>query len=142
MSFRLRTNQTSHGAPKSQPDFLNHIHDQICRASQFLVLINSTWRVFYQVQTDNWNTVTGGPHCSFTDSSCLGMCGGSKSMKDLVHDGVGESVKVFIEKAAHGIKKSDFELKNTSSETVKLFVNQDQIVASSQSGVGATLAEE
>lgn len=99
-----------------------------------------TGRVFYQVVTNNWNSLTGGPHCSFTGSGCAGMCAGSRDMRSFVHENVGRSVKVLIDNAATGIVKSDFEL-DTSDEEVNLFVNDDTIVASSKDGVGAVLAE-
>ena len=100
-------------------------------------------RVFYQVVTHNWNTVSGGPHCSFTDRNCAGMCGGSKSTRAFIHENVGRSVKVLIENAgtAIGIRKSDFEFEMSSSEEVNLFVNEDTVVASSVDGVGAVLTE-
>eukprot|EP00565_Helicotheca_tamesis_P003313 CAMPEP_0185727780 /NCGR_PEP_ID=MMETSP1171-20130828/3376_1 /TAXON_ID=374046 /ORGANISM="Helicotheca tamensis, Strain CCMP826" /LENGTH=245 /DNA_ID=CAMNT_0028396413 /DNA_START=552 /DNA_END=1289 /DNA_ORIENTATION=- len=100
-----------------------------------------TGRVFYQVVTHNFNTLTGGPHCSFTDRGCAGMCAGSADMRSFMHENVGKSVKVLIDNSATGIEKSDFEFEMSSDEEVNLFVNEDTIMASTKDGVGAVLTD-
>mmetsp|Transcript_12198 Transcript_12198/g.25952 ORF Transcript_12198/g.25952 Transcript_12198/m.25952 type:complete len:302 (-) Transcript_12198:72-977(-) len=93
-------------------------------------------RVFYQVQTNNWNTLTGGPHCTFTNSGCAGLCSGGEKFS-WVNNEVGHSIGVFVKATAgRGIRKYDFEIEGRG---INLFVNSDEVVASRKSGEGAVL---
>lgn len=49
-------------------------------------------RVLYEAPNTNWNHLTDGPHCIFTNSGCLGMC---HPKKDLwMQDGVAHCVGI------------------------------------------------
>jgi len=57
---------------------------------------NSDRRVLYQVQNKfNVNPISG-PHCSFADKSCKGICGGGDEYAWIRKSGVGDSVYSFI----------------------------------------------
>jgi len=57
-------------------------------------------RVFYDVDDKTWNHLTGGPHCIFTNSSCLGLC---HPKKDLwMQEGVAQAVHNFTTVVATG----------------------------------------
>ena len=88
-------------------------------------------RVLYQLQTDNWNGLTAGPHCSFTDSGCLGFCPGKSSVSDWMHGFVGEAVNLFLQAISSDLfnrnyfTRDHFLSANVGSHDVELFVNKE-----------------
>lgn len=86
---------------------------------------NKKHRVFYQIQTNNFNTITGGPHCVFADSGCLSLC--SPEDMQWVRGAVGKTLSVFIRAIQNPeyFKREIFEAV-LPPDTI-LFFNQDMI---------------
>lgn len=71
---------------------------------------NPDQRVFYQLQTHNWNLLFGGPHCSYTDKGCPGWnwipflkaCHGTKTQAQEISPAVATSIHVFIQQIKDG----------------------------------------
>eukprot|EP00591_Stephanopyxis_turris_P001495 CAMPEP_0195510926 /NCGR_PEP_ID=MMETSP0794_2-20130614/3419_1 /TAXON_ID=515487 /ORGANISM="Stephanopyxis turris, Strain CCMP 815" /LENGTH=246 /DNA_ID=CAMNT_0040638441 /DNA_START=319 /DNA_END=1059 /DNA_ORIENTATION=+ len=103
---------------------------------------DSSNRVFYQLQTNNWNFVTGGPHCSFADNGCtLGICPGKGNISEWMHDFVGQTVHLFLE-AIRVPDKFDYNhflsaITTTGPREVDLFVNSDVAVMTKQGAIKA-----
>jgi hypothetical protein len=105
-----------------------------------------TNRVFYQVQTFNWNKLLGGPHCSFTDKGCgvpgIRLCSGDPEY-DYMPDAVGQSLAKFVNAIAlQNFSKAGFEL---DLDGIDLFVNQDEVTVNGAlvgSSLGSTPAFE
>ena len=85
-------------------------------------------RVLYQVQNKfNINPVTG-PHCSFADNGCMGLCGGGSEYAWIRKSGVGDSVYRFILE----IRSSSFTETNLMDQlNINVFLNQELAFASS-----------
>lgn len=79
-------------------------------------------RVYYEVQTDNFNTLTGGPHCSFANSGCAGMCSGG-SKYSFIPKEVAHSIGLFAKACVlQKFERSFFALRRAD---VELYVNED-----------------
>jgi len=57
-------------------------------------------RVLYDTRNTNWNHLTGGPHCVFTNSGCFGMCHPKKD--EWMQEGVAQAVANFTSVVATG----------------------------------------
>lgn len=86
----------------------------------------TTSRVFYDVQTNNRNPMFGGPHCSFTDNGCVGLCSGGSAFS-WIHEAVGDSINRFTLAvvAREQFQKEHFEIRPSD---IKLYVNGDTAV--------------
>jgi len=88
-------------------------------------------RIFYQVQATNTvNYMLGGDHCTYTDSGCAGMCGGTKTDRSDMHDAVAESIHNFWVAMTNGnYNKQQFILNNNNIEqNTILYTGTDEIV--------------
>ena len=98
----------------------------VCRQQAALAAYNvspNSSRVFYDVQTNNYNPIFGGPHCSFTDNGCLWLCSGGTTFS-WIREAVGDSVNRFTSAVIAGkpFQKEQLEIRPSD---IKLYVNGD-----------------
>ena len=100
---------------------------------------NPTQRVFYQYQTDNLNSLSGGPHCSYTDHGCpawnnfkwLKACHGTQEQSDTIPSAVAASINVFL-KQIKGNNNNNGSFLSEPFEAIKiegakLYVNEQTV---------------
>jgi len=86
-------------------------------------------RIFYQVQTEHQEIATEGPHCSFADDGCLGMCSGGSQYSWIRNSGVGDSVCRFITAIrCSNFSQSQFKINQSD---VEIFVNRNYPISDS-----------
>jgi hypothetical protein len=82
---------------------------------------NASHRVFYQVQTNNWNAL-GGPHCVFTDHGCADMC--NPPDQQWVKEAVATTIHVFVQRL-ETFSRNAFQ--DACPPDTKLFFNEDSV---------------
>ena len=82
-------------------------------------------RLFYRVQTSNWNPILG-PHCSFTNSGCASMCAGERELNSWIGIRVGKSIAIFIEEIKSGNEFSERSF-GIDQPGVELYVNHQNV---------------